>query len=243
MSLTASMAKKLKKEIKTAKLKFVCQFCEKAYVQESRFLAHSCTRKTRYNSKEEKWFKLAFKAYRRAFEHASGRKKTYTIDDFIRSYYYTAFVAYGKYLVSKNVIMPDYYTDYLIKGRTCIDDWAKDSVYEEFVRNLNKAETPMDALNRNLLLMEEWGLSNNEDWRDFFRKIPPSLAALWIRSGRISPWMLFLAPSSRDLLIRMSDEQLDIVKGVIEDRFWLRRTSKFEEESRIIQQILEKEGL
>jgi hypothetical protein len=33
------------------------------------------------------------------------------------------------------------------------------------------------------------------------------------------------------------------VKSVIEDRFWLRRTSKFEEESRIIQQILEKEGL
>ena len=106
-----------------------------------------------------------------------------------------------------------------------------------------KVKTPDSAIERNFMLMQQWSRETGEDWRDFFRKVQPTLATLWIKAGRISPWVLYTAPSASSLFERMSAEQVAIIHKVIDPVFWNKRLESELETVRTICEILEEVGL
>lgn len=236
-------AKNLRASDPSLETDLTCRFCGHSFKRDTSYHKHSCKKKKRFLQRDEKFFKVAFGIFKRAMVLTGSLKKVFTIDDFIKSTFYEDLVKLAKFVIDNNVVLPEVYVDYLIKGRVPIANWSNNSVYEEYVRNVNAAETPYDALQRNLMLMEQWGMKMGEDWRDFFRKVPPTLATLWLRSGKLSPWMLFLAPSSSQLIERMSEEQLDIVNSVMNTSYWSRRALKFEKDCAEIRAVLESEGL
>lgn len=181
-------------------------------------------------AKDEKINRTAFILYSKFFE-ISMRKNDKTYYDFITSKYFDGFMKFGKYVIDIQAIRPDEFMKFLIKASVKFDDWTRDFIYDQYVRELNKKETPDAAVERTILLFQQWEQDSGKPWNDFFREIHPNQAVGYIKSGRISPWVLYSAPSAIALLERMSDEQVSIVEKSVDPRFW---SYKFEQEEKYV---------
>ena len=170
-------------------------------------------------------------------------KKVPDYQSFSKSGLYGAFVRFGRHLINTNAVNPMAFIDFLIQSEAGIDQWESIGLYQQYLRILTTNESPTDALERNIMLMEQWAIANNENWTDFFRKVSPAQATLWIETGRISPWIWFLAPSAEELLGRMSEEQATIVGQSFNAGFWKQKLVLHETEVKTIQQELEAAGI
>lgn len=221
-----------------------CAFCKRAFASEKTLAAHACEQRRRYLARGDKAVRLGLAAFQR-FYATFKRAKTPQIEDFEKSQFYTAFVRFGAYLADINAVNPNAFVDFLVKSEIKIDRWCAPTVYESYLRELNKVETPTDAVERNILLMQQWEMEDpeNRHWTDFFRKVAPPQATLWIKTGRISPWVLFTASSVPALLERMSEEQLGMVDSVLGDRFWESMLNRHRKEVDLIRETLNSAGL
>lgn len=207
-----------------------CPFCLKVFSTEKYLINHLCESKRRVLQRSERPVTIGFASYRRFWKCRMNPKAIVAWEDFEKSSLYSAFVRFGRYIISNNAINPNGFVDFLIRLEVGIDDWCKSSYYQAYVRELNKSETPIEALQRNMMLMEQWAISENMHWTDFFRKVSPPQAVMWIVSGRLSPWVFLTATSSKELLDRMTDEQLDLINEVIDEKFWEIKLKKYQKD-------------
>ncbi|MNK29847.1 hypothetical protein D3C87_482500 [compost metagenome] len=236
------MARKPKtKEVKVEPIRHTCEFCKRDFSTEKTLIAHACEKKRRWLWKDEKYATMGFRAYQLFYEVSMKSKKVKTQEDFIDSQYYIAFTKFGKHLVDINAIEPIGFVEFLIRTNVRLDDWCLPRPYEIWVRELGRKEHPDKALERNILLMEQWSRETGEEWTDFFRKVNPQLATKWIKTGRLSPWLLFTVGD--ELIERLSDEQLVLVQDLLDPGFWFKKFDTFEEEVRSIKFNLRSVGV
>jgi hypothetical protein len=228
---------------KKTKDSFTCDFCHRSFAKEQTVLLHQCEPKRRYLQRDEKPVKLAFIAYRQFFLRNMPRKPPPSYESFAKSSLYLAFVRFGRHLVDLNAVNPLAFIDFLLRVETPIDKWTSPTLYQTYIRELNKNETPLDALERNFVVMQHWADETSLDWRDFFRKIEVPLAALYIASGRISPWILFIAISAHDLMQRFNPEQIDLIEASIDPEFWRLKIQRHEGDVEMIREVLAAHGI
>lgn len=202
---------------------FACTYCKKEFTNEMYLFKHECEQKRRHNQIKEKTNIQGFRAYEWWYKSQYGAKKTY--DDFCKSSFYSAFVKFGKFVLDKEIYNPLLYVDHLVKISAKIDDWTKENLYITYIRELNKNETPLVALERSIKIMQQWSVrygDGGDNWFEFFQNVETPLAALWISTGRISPWLLFLAPQQnvKGLLSRFTKEQTTMFAKAIDAEFW-----------------------
>lgn len=221
---------------------FPCEFCSRVFTTELRLVKHVCEQKRRYLQRDDKPVKIAFLAYQRFYQR-SMRRNPPEYDKFAKSQLYTAFVRFGRHVIDLNAVNPMGFVDFLLNIEAPIDRWSSPVLYGTYIRELNKNETPLEAIERNFMLMQQWSVESGEDWRDFFRKIEPPRAALWIVSGRISPWVLLTASSAGDLMGRMSAAQLQMVEQAVDVGFWRIKLTRHQDEVELIRTLLEENGI
>lgn len=210
---------------------FRCEFCGVTLTSEAFLINHVCERKRRFLERDTKVVKMAFMAYQHFYLKAMHRTKNPPdMASFEGSALYTAFVRFARYLLDINPIHPMGFVDFLIRIEAKIDQWRHPKYYSRYIRELNKNEEPLQAIQRGLLLMHEWGIKTGHDWHDCFRLLAPAEAVLWILNGRISPWLLFTASSGKDLLDRLNPEQWQMVCEAIDRDFWRLRFERADEE-------------
>lgn len=199
---------------KSSKSEHSCEFCKRSFYSEKTLINHSCEEKRRWFKRDEPANRMAFIAWTRFYElnDFNGRRKSTSYMDFIDSPFYSAFVKFSKHMIDINAIEPTKFVDFVIKNNLPIDKWTYDFVYEQYIRDLIKKETPEQALERMILLMQQWSMQTDEKWQDFFKKINTNLAIQWIRAGRISPWLLYNLDSALDLIDRCTLEQQKMIK-------------------------------
>jgi hypothetical protein len=222
---------------------FQCQFCNKAFKKEKTLSAHLCEQKRRWLNKDEKYVILGFIAYRRFYEISMGDRKEKTYDQFSGSSYYTAFTKFGRHMLNINAVDPENFIDFVIKSSIAIDKWCNETVYETYIHELNKKETADRALERGVLLMQEWGEENDKPYNVFFREISRPRAIYWIRSGRISPWIIFNCDTGVALLNEFNDQELKLVNEHMDPDFWTRKFEVRKEDVKFVRNILEQAGL
>lgn len=225
---------------KDSTLNFSCSHCNKEFIRESSLLNHMCEKKRRWIIKDEKFVKISFYAYQEFYRIGFSRKKEY--EDFICSHYYSDFIVFGKYLCGIHIIEPQEFVTFVLTTGLKIKDWCKDWVYEEFVRYQTDRESADKATERNILLMQQWSIQTGLHWTEFFRQITTTLAVSYIKSGRISPWVLYNSVSGMELLDRMSDEELGIVSQYINPKKWHKKFDKYAEDVDLIKDVCNAAG-
>ncbi len=218
-----------------------CGYCDKTFSRESTLQTHMCTVKHRDLAREEKYSRMAFKLFYRFYEFSTKRTKTW--NEFIRNRYYNDFYKVGKYIVEINAVNTTQFIEFLVRSSLPIKQWTSPTVYETYVRELNKKEDVNSAVERNILLMQQWATQTGHNWSEFFRKISPAQATMWIKSGRISPWVIYITDSAAGMFDRMSPEQIDMVKGYLDPGFWEIKMRNHSEEVERIRSILEEAGV
>jgi hypothetical protein len=221
---------------------FVCNYCKTGFSREKTLLNHLCEKKRRWMDREEKYVQIGFMAYKTFYEKFQG-KKNVDFSHFVESQYYTGFTKFGKHVLNINAIEIEEFIRFLITSSVRLDDYTKDETYEMFVRFLTSREPASKALERNVLLMQSWANETKKPWTDFFKEISPSRAVDYIRAGRLSPWVLYNSKSGKELLERLSSEQLVIVWKYIDIRFWEAVFKKHPDDISFIQNIMKQMGL
>lgn len=221
---------------------FKCEFCKAEFTRESVLLVHMCEKKRRWLWRDEKYIRIGFMAYQKFYELCMYSKKEKTYKDFMNSKQFNSFAKFGKYLVDINAVKPEKFVEFVIKANIKVNDWTADWVYETWVRELAKKEQPDEAVKRNILLMEQWARETGDEWYNFFRNISTTLATQWIRTGRISPWVLYTSVGGQ-LIDRMTDEQLNMIKDFINPTFWKQKIAQYKDDLKYYDKILKEAGL
>ncbi len=232
------MANKAKPKI----VEYVCEFCKKPFKQERTLVVHVCDKKRRWLHKDERYSRMGLHAYQKFYALSMRAKTPKSFEEFMHSKYYASFIKFGKHLLHINALQPEGFVEFLIKAEVKIDDWTADWAYETWVRELSKRESPNAAITRSIQLMEQWSRENDEPWQDFFRKVSPAQATRLIRTGRLSPWLLYAGVGDH-LFDRMSDEQLELVKEWINPMYWTMKIRDNKQEVDDIKAILKEAGV
>jgi len=224
-------------------MSFECQFCKKTFKKEKTLSVHLCEQKRRWINKDSKYVRLGFLAYNRFYEITQGSAKPKTYEHFSKSNYYTAFTKFGRHILEINAIDPEKFIDFVINNSVHLDKWCSDSVYETYIRELNKKETAERAVERGILLMQQWGREHDRPYNVFFREISRPRLIHWIKSGRISPWIIFNCDSGNAVIGTLTDDELNMINEYLEPTFWTRKFSTRKEDVDFVQMVLKEAGL
>ena len=224
-------------------MSFECQFCKKTFQREKTLAVHLCEQKRRHINRDDKYVRLGFLAYNRFYEITQGSKTQKTYEHFAKSNYYTGFTKFGRHMLEINAIDPEKFIDFVITASIPLDSWCKDSVYESYIRELNKKETAERAVERGILLMEQWGREHDRPFNVFFREISRPRLIHWIKSGRISPWIIFNCDSGDAAIASMTDNEHHMINEYLEPTFWTRKFSTRQEDVEFVQMVLKEAGL
>lgn len=224
-------------------MSFECQYCNKAFKREKTLAVHLCEQKRRFINKDAKYVRLGFIAYNRFYEITQAHSKKKTYEEFAKSNYYTAFTKFGRHVLDINAIDPEKFIDFVITASIPLDSWCKDSVYETYIRELNKKETAERAVERGILLMEQWGREHDRPYNVFFREISRPRLIHWVKSGRISPWIIFNCDSGSAAIDALTDHEQNMIMTYLEPTFWTRKFSTRKEDVDFVQMVLKEAGL
>lgn len=223
---------------------FECKFCKKKFHKETTLTTHMCVKKRRYMDIESAGSRLGFRSFRRFYEITMrATKKPKSVDDFINSPYYIDFVKFGNHLAILKPIYIEQYIDYVLLNGVNLKDWTKDFVYEIYITDLVKKEPAVSGAERTITEIIKWSEANNTDFVDFFSSISSNEAAYIIKMGRISPWVLYLASSGGNLMARFNEDHANMVAGIIDAGFWMKKFKKAPDDVAYIKSLLEQAGL
>ena len=222
---------------------FQCKFCGTKFHKETTLTTHMCVKKQRYMDVNATGPRLGFRTFQRFYELTTKTKKPKSIDDFINSPYYIDFVKFGNHLALLKPVHLEKYIDFVIMNGVKLKDWTKDSVYEVYVEDLVKKEPAVSAAERTISEIMDWCEINRVEFKDFFFSISANEAAYKIKTGKISPWVLYLSVSGGDLISRFNDDHAKIIGTIIDAGFWMKKFKKADDDVEYITSLLEQAGI
>jgi hypothetical protein len=189
---------------------------------------------------------LGLRSYLRFYELTQGSAKLKSYEDFVTSPYYSAFVRYGRHLVAIRAVNPGSYTDWLLKNNKKLDQWCKDSFYEEWLVDYIKRESVQDALERALKEMQNYADDHPElknGFTDYFKYANSNRVCHHIVTGRISPWIVYNCVSGVAFLDSLIDTQVEMILPAIDPDVWQRKFKDYVADAEWCKYVLTEAGL
>lgn len=218
---------------------FKCVHCNKNFMQEKTLVAHMCERKRRALQEKEKRVQAGYMAFNRFWQLAQGGKKLKTYDEFCDTAYYNAFVKFGSFLNNVNPLYPEKFVDYVIKSGTKLDRWCRDDLYNAYLFDVLKTEPVESAVQRTLQTMMEWGDEHNANFAHYFNYVSLNRAVHDILNGRISCWVILNSTTGKEMLQKMSDEQLNMIAPAFDVQYWVRKFKEVPADVMLVKEILD----
>lgn len=222
---------------------FECKYCGNKFHKENTLSTHMCVKKRRYMEKDSQATRFGLRTFQRFYDLTMASKKTKTFDEFVDSPYYIEFAKFGNHLVNLRPVYPEQFIDFVIKSGAKLKDWTKDFVYDTYIEELVKKEPAESATERTIAELVEWSTNNNTNFSDFFKVISANEAAHLIRTGKISPWVLYLCESGEILQNKFTEDHAKIIGHIIDPGFWMRKFRQNENDVDYIRSLLEQAGL
>lgn len=222
---------------------YTCQYCESKFSKETTLAIHVCEQKRRHLAKTERHVVLAFDTYNRFYKLTQNSKGDKSYDEFARSPYYNAFVKFGSFVSNVNPLYPEKFIDYVVKSGTKLDHWCRDDLYDKYVIDLIKKEPVEVALERSIKHMMDWAENNKSVWNHYFLYVSLSRATYDIKDGKISPWLLLNSPNGKELLRKLSDEQLTAISNIIDPTFWVNKFKKLPADTELVKQVVRESNI
>ena len=224
---------------------YKCRYCEREYRKESTLAAHLCETKRRWQQETETGVQFGLRAYLQFYETTQGSAKLKSYSDFVDSPYYRAFVRYGRYLVAVRAINAPSFTTWLLKNNKKLDQWTRDSYYEEWLHDYVRREAPQDALERGLKEMENYAAGDNSiaNFSHYFMYGNTNRICHHITTGRISSWIVYNCSSGIEWLGNLSEEQVSLIMPWIDPDYWNRKFKDYMADVEWCKHILKEAGL
>lgn len=238
-----SMAGQKKKSQNSLSNLHVCEYCDKGFVRETTLAAHNCEPKRRMAQQNEAGVRIAHQCFIQFYQHIRPTDKEKSYREFIDSPYYLAFVKFGRYCVEVKVIAPAGFCAWLLKNNKKLDNWCRDSLYEEFLLEYIKLEPAAPALERSIRTMTEWAEENQARYQDYFKYATNNRICFDIQSGWISPWVVYISDTGKDFLGRLHESDVTSIWNYIDSDFWDRNFLRRPADAQWAKDILTQAGI
>lgn len=222
---------------------FTCVHCKKSFMQEKTLIAHMCERKRRVLQKDEKRVQAGFMAYNRFWQLTQNAKTPKSYDNFVDSNYYNAFVKFGSFINNINPLYPDKFIDFVIKSGEKLDNWCKDKLYEKYLFEILKTEPVESAVQRSLQTMMEWADEHNSNFAHYFNYVSLNKAVHDILNGNISCWIILNSTTGKEMIQKMSDEQVAMISPAFDVKFWLKKFKEQPADTALVLEICNEVGI
>jgi hypothetical protein len=229
-----------------SKSTFKCRYCEKEFRKESTLAAHLCEQKRRWQQEKETGVQWGLMSYLQFYEVTQGSARLKSYEDFVASPYYNAFVKFGRYCVAIRAVNRRSLTDWLLKNNKKLDQWCRDSFYEEWLREYLKRESIQDALERALQEMQTYADDHPDlknGFRDYFRYGNSNRICHHIATGRISPWVVFGCDSGVVFLESLAEDQVNMIIDWIDPVYWQQKLADHVGDTEWCRHVLGEAGL
>lgn len=220
-----------------------CKWCGKEFQSERTLSAHMCVKKRRWADRDMSHIRLGHRAFQMFYELNTSAKEPKSMEDFIMSQYYEAFVKYGRACQVNEWLEPEKYTEWLITKGIKLKQWASDKSYNTYIQDFVRKETGLRALERTVVYLSKWSEEADKDWQSYFEVVSPSRAVHDIRSAKVSPWVIYLSQTGDLLLQKFNDEQVAMIKDFIDPPFWMKLFANNKEEVREIKHACKEANL
>ena len=227
----------------TAVATYTCTHCGSNFTREKTLVVHMCEQKRRALAKTEKHVVMGYDAYNRFYRKTQGAKQDKTYEEFSKSPYYNAFVKFGSFVSNVNPLYPDRFIDYVVTSGVKLDHWCRDELYEKYVLDLIKVESVETALQRSIGHMMSWADDNNSQWNHYFHYVSLSRATFDIKDGKVSPWLILNCKSGKEMLSKLTDEQLSAIGTIIDPPFWVNKFKKLPADVELVRQVVKESNL
>lgn len=197
-----------------------------------------CEKKRRHIDKDNVASRMGLELYRRFYELNTATKNAKTIEEFIDSRYYKAFIKFARRLMDLRPVDQSRFVDFVFRNGIKDRDWCKDKIYELYILDLLAKEPASRGLERSIQTMEKWATETEHEFHEFFRYVSPSEATYLVQMGKISPWVLYLAETSDLLWDRLSDEQATLIASIVNPKIWRAKFEIKKEECSFTRDIL-----
>jgi len=223
---------------------YVCDYCDKSFMQEKTLFVHVCEQKRRHLAKKERHVVLGFDTFQKFYRQAQpNNKQEKTYEDFCKSPYYNAFVKFGSFVSNVNPLYPEKFIDYIVKSGIKLDHWCRDELYEQYVVELIKRESVETALQRSVQTMTEWAASHNALWNHYFLYVSLSRACYDIKDGKISPWLILNSANGKAMLRKFDDMQLANIQTIIDPPFWINKFKKLPDDMSFVKEVVRESNI
>jgi hypothetical protein len=202
-----------------------------------------CPKKRRHADKDSIGSRFGFRVFQRYYELTTNTKTPKVFDDFVDSSLYMAFVKFGRHMAKLSPIDPDLFVDFIIKNGVKLKDWQSDFVYETYLADLLQREPADRGIERTFVFLTEWAEENNCNYSDFFKLVTPTAAAYYIKTGKISPWLLYVADSAEILFSQFNEEHYKIINPIIDASVWSKKISKNADDVAFVKQLVNAAGM
>jgi len=193
----------------------------KAFTNERTLSNHMCIKKQRHLDKDSVASRMGLELFRRFYELNTAQKNSKSIEEFINSKYYAAFIKFARHLMDLRPVDQARFVDYVFRNGVKDRDWCKDKIYEAYIVDLLAKEPADRGVERSIRTMDEWAKKHEKPFNEFFMHVAPAEATHLVKMGKISPWVLYLAESADHLWDRLSDEQANIISSIIDPKIWM----------------------
>ena len=232
---------------KKPKHNFTCKFCNKGYQRESTLLSHKCVKRDRYNERESRPMREAYRMYLMfmEFQNLQMKKSVDPIMQFIQSSNFNIFYDFAVYILGNDILNKEEFIKHILTSGLPAYLWCTEKTHTEWVIKNIKNEHPRRGLERSINAMVEWGVSTEQSWTDFFKLCSTERALLWFESGKLSPWIIYVpAPEvGNELLVRFSPSELEYLSKFLEPNYFMMKQAHYLNEIKELRGLLKEAGL
>jgi hypothetical protein len=206
-------------------------------------MVHVCEPKRRHLQRNEKHVQLGYQTFIRFYQLSSGYKGVKTYDEFVKSSFYNAFIKFGSFMSNVKPLYPEKYIDYVVTSGVRLDHWCREELYEKYAIELIMKEGVETALERSINTMVDWAEKNDSVYNHYFNYVSLNRVTYDIKDGKISPWLLLNCKSGKEMLNKLSNEQLTLIFHILNPQHWAMRFKRQPKDVELVKQVAKEAGL
>lgn len=208
-----------------------CHYCKKKMANESVFMKHHCEPKRRTQELMSPVGQAAFGYYNTWMKMK--RFSPQTGETFLQSKFFKTFVKFAQMVIDANIGTPEKYMELMVAGDVDPTLWCRQQAYALYLEWADKNSDPIEevqaSINYLFDICEKEEILTSEgapDIRKILAHLGPQRIITLVRQKRLTPWLLFCAPSFSPILKALDTGERAALSNTINSEYWSEKFKK-----------------
>jgi hypothetical protein len=220
---------------------FLCHYCTRRFGNESIFMRHECEQKKRA-------YEIASPVGQAGFIHYTAwmklkKFKAQSIDAFMSSRYYRAFLRFAEMVITAGISKPERYIQLMVDGGITPDLWHRDQCYKMYLDWMDNQEDPLSQVASSIMCLMDLAEKEEVDYRKIVEHLGAQRILSLIGQRKLSPWFLLHSSAVQAFLKGLDPEHLKNFDRAINIGAWVERLQENKDIRAEIKQVITEVGL